>query len=436
MIKQLKNKLKHLDENTIDVFKKFIPTTMVKVGGVVFGFLISLYLANVLGADGLGVIELMNKITAIVIVFCLLGVRQLIIKEVAISYLKDNWERIGYFIYTSIIISGTITFVVALILVFSASFISTAFSISELRTPLVIGSIVMVFQVVSQILSSGIIGLKRIWQGSLIDQTLSLVLIGVLLLAFYVFKINIDIVATAIIYAISRIIVLICASIYWKNIFLNKSYNLNFDFKLVKKSLPFLLLAATGIIASNIDSIMLGWLSTAKNVGLYAIAFRLAFLSVFFLNITNAALSPKIAEMYANNKLKELNKMVQNVTLGLWFVALIPLIIFVFFGEYLLVLWGEEFRYAYWPLIILSIGQLFNIGTGAAGLTLVMCGFEKIQAYISMGVIFLNTILNYFFIISFDVTGAAIATTITLAIGNIAKLIFAKHKTGVYTLPI
>jgi O-antigen/teichoic acid export membrane protein len=98
-------------------------------------------------------------------------------------------------------------------------------------------------------------------------------------------------------------------------------------------------------------------------------------------------------------------------------------------------LWGNEFKEAYLVLIILAVGQFFNISTGCAGMLLIMCGFEKIHGYISLFFMLLNLILNYTLIVSYGAVGAAIATTITIASENVVKLILAKKKVGISTIP-
>lgn len=117
-------------------------------------------------------------------------------------------------------------------------------------------------------------------------------------------------------------------------------------------------------------------------------------------------------------------------------MSFFPLMVYVFLGELILSFWGDEFIEAYWVLILVSIGQLFNIATGPAGLLLVMCGYQKLQTYISFSTIILNILLNLFLIKFYGIYGAAIATTISLIVENLTKVFFAKKKLNVFTLPV
>ena len=203
-----------------------------------------------------------------------------------------------------------------------------------------------------------------------------------------------------------------------------------------KMAFPLFFVSATTLLASSVDILMLGWLSDISKVGFYTVASRLVLFVAIFLQITNAALSPKIATFFANNQFKEMSIMVKQVTFLLMIIGLISTLLFLLFGKSLLGFWGSEFSGAYICLIILCFGQFINISTGCSGVLLIMCGYEKIFSYITGSFLILNIVLNYFLIIRYNEVGAAIATTLTIVGENITRVIVAKQKTGVLTIPI
>jgi O-antigen/teichoic acid export membrane protein len=204
---------------------------------------------------------------------------------------------------------------------------------------------------------------------------------------------------------------------------------------MLKMAKPLLLVTGTGVIASNADAIMLGVLGTFKDVGIYSVAARLALLTSFFLQVTNASIAPKLASLYDKSKLSEMRLMVQRVTKGLALVALLFVFFFIVLGQWLLSFWGAEFQESYLVLVILAIGQFFNITTGCSGMILVMCGFEKIHGYISLVCLVLNIILNIILITKYGALGAAIATAIIVILENIVKVITANRLTNILTIP-
>ena len=438
MIEFLKNKISGSDEHTIDVFKKSGGVLIVRVLSVILGFIVSIVLGRTLGTNGLGIFSLAEKITTIAMVVSLFGMSQYVIKNVAIFKIKNDWKTIQSIIYTAIFFSSLGTFILIVLLYFLSPFLSTNFfNEPNLETPLKIAAVAMIFQVVARVLSSGLNGLNKVWQSTFYNEFLSILLVLFMFLIMWLFGINLTIINVIIAYAISRFVVMIVLGIYWINKVPKKTSELkHLGLSFYLKGFPFLLVSATGLVLASIDSLMLGWLSTISEVGLYSVGIKIALLSSFFLQVTNSALSPKLASMFHENRIIELNKLVQKVTLSLIVLTILPLVLYVFFGSQLLGLWGEEFKEAYLILIILSIGQLFNVGTGASGLLLVMCGHEKIQAYITGITIVINVILNYILILKYGALGAAIATATSVAIENILKVILAYKKTGVLTLPL
>ena len=107
---------------------------------------------------------------------------------------------------------------------------------------------------------------------------------------------------------------------------------------------------------------------------------------------------------------------------------------FFVYGKDILGLWGEEFKNSYWILIILTVGQFFSIASGASAQLLIMCGFHKIQSYITTSFMIINLILNIILINYYGVIGAAIATMITVIGVNITRVIIAKKKTGILSI--
>ena len=228
-------------------------------------------------------------------------------------------------------------------------------------------------------------------------------------------------------------LLLLSVGSYWRRIYKYKVKRTFIPKQLLKTSLPLLGSTLAAIIVTNADVIMLGWLSSTKDVGLYAVAARLALLSSFFLQVTNASVSPKIAALYENGKINELEKMVQRITKGLGLLGLLQVIIFIVAGKLILSIWGTEFTNAYWILIVLGLGQLVNISTGAVGLLLIMCGYEKIQSRIAIIFMFLHLVLIFILINKYGAIGAAVATAITISLQNLIRLYFIKRRIGIST---
>ena len=423
-----------LDEHTLEVATKSVASIIVKVLSMVIGLLVSIALGNLIGANGVGIIGLSNKIVSLLMVLTLLGLPQVIIKQVAIAKDENNLGQIGHVLFTVNIVSGLLSIVLSTILILLSPWISNyIFKEPDLAIPLIITVIVMPAQIFSRIFGSALIGYKKIWQSNLVDQALSTFVTGSLLLITWLSQKEITVNLVAIYYAIGRVIVTITVGGYWKTLYQFKGVRTFIPKELLRTSIPLLFVSVTLLLTSSIDTLMLGWMSDVTEVGYYTIALQLALLTSFFLQVTNSVLMPKIAALYASKKLEEMRIMIQRTTHYLIIIGVFTVIVFAIIGRPLLSLWGEEFKQAFSILIILSVGQFFNIASGPIGSILIMCNYEKILRNITIASLVLNVVLNYFLIDEFGAKGAAIATAITIGIIMILSSIIVKIKLGFFT---
>jgi len=411
-------------------------TALVKGVGVIIGVVISVFLGRILGAKGLGTINLANQFSSIILMLVMLGLPAVIIKEIAIALNKNNTKRIKKVIYTSfkLVIPFGITIIVLTFLAIPK--ITKTFFEESLMFPLMIFVGVVFFQIFSKIYSSILNAYGKIWQSSLVDQALSFAFVGIGLITQTFLNIEITVVSVAILYGIARVLVATIVWVYWKTLNgqLSKKNTKEFIPKeLLKVALPLLFIQATNTIAISIDSLLIGSYLNLENVGIYSVAFKIAFVSSFLLMVTNAAIAPKVATMYAEGRILELEGLIQKVSIALTTFSLIFFTIIFFFGPFILSIWGDEFIIGYLPLVILSIGQFFNIAAGCVGLVLTLCNQEKKFGKIVLFSALLNATLNYCFISYWGINGAAIATCITMVLVNFLCIKLVKKTIGIST---
>ena len=395
MLKILSAGISKLDGNTREVLLKSSTSTIVKIVAMGLTFVLSVVLGRILGPDGLGIINLSNQIIQLLLVVLLLGLPNVIIKEVAIARNNSDKNSVGRVMKTAYILAGGISLLIIIPFILSASWISiNIFKNERLAIPLTIALAVVLPQVFSRLFSAGLVGYRKIWQSNLVDQGLSVLITLLVLGVCWIMHIDIDVIKAAIAFAVGRIVVTLSVGFYWNSLY-RQSFKVPFEGRrLLYTALPMLLVTATGVISSTVDSVMLGIFSDVTAVGLYTVSAKVALITGFFLQVTNSAIAPKIAALYAEDKLDELQIMLKKVTQGLAIIAIFPLLIYVFGGKYILGLWGEEFESGYWVLIVLSIGQFFNIATGSITSLLNMTGHEKIHGRICLGFLLLNIILK------------------------------------------
>ena len=419
-----------------EICKKTLPSLFVKAIAMVAALGVSLFLGRVLGVEKYGVVELAQRLAYFVLVFCLFGMENVLLKEISIAYESKRWQHVMDSLYTGLVYNGFISLVfIGFLLLFSEFICEDIFQMDGLLFPFRVILIGVVFQTLSRSFISGINAFGKIWQSNFFNKALGLVLS---LLSFF-FLFSIDLLTTnsaSCSFALSQFIVLVVVSLYWLKVSPYHSEKKKFQRKFILPAKRLLLSSGTGIISASASVVVLGVLAGAKDVGLYNLASRLAMLTIVVLEVLNTVLAPKIAVLYSEKKIKEIQKLLTPISLLLLFFGVLLVVFFVFYGQSLVLLWGDDFRGAYFYLVILSIGQFVNLSTGAVGVVLTMTNNEQILSTIGLATMFFSILANIVLIYLYGVLGACIATLLVLCTENIVKVYIIKRRVGLNLLPI
>jgi len=192
--------------------------------------------------------------------------------------------------------------------------------------------------------------------------------------------------------------------------------------RLLQYSIAVMGTSLAGLLLDQTDRIMLGILATSAEVGIYNAAALAATQIRFVLSSVNASFTPIISDLYHQDQYEELEHLYKTTTrwiLGLSFPLCLVLIVF---SIPVMRLFGPEFAAGNGALIILAFGFFIDGAVGAAGFMLQMSDHERI-VMINNGVLaLLNILLNLWLIAVLGPAGAALATSLSIALVNLAKL--------------
>lgn len=190
------------------------------------------------------------------------------------------------------------------------------------------------------------------------------------------------------------------------------------------------------LILNQADVILLGALRPVEEVALYGFASRLSLIVSTPLMITNAVLPPIIAELYTQGQKQRLEKILRTSATLLSMPTLGVFMLFAFWGApFLRLLFGEYYVQAYWPLLILSFGQLVNVLTGSCGILMNMSGFHKQFMYINTFSGMAGMFLLFIFTSLWGIMGVVYATTINLIMIMVLTMFYSWYKTGIRSWP-
>lgn len=205
---------------------------------------------------------------------------------------------------------------------------------------------------------------------------------------------------------------------------------------LLMNGFPFMLAALLFFMKGWIDTVMIGVFMNETDVGIYNITLKLTAVLGITLSAVSAVSTPLYSEAYASGNIQKLKEHVSKSSAIVFYTSLPLFLILILFPENILSLFGDEFTAGTTALIILAAGGFINAYFGAAGYLMNMTGSEVVLQYITLVAVAVGILLNYYLIPPYGLTGAAGATTLTIAGWNIACALYIKIKYSVHVFYI
>lgn len=218
------------------------------------------------------------------------------------------------------------------------------------------------------------------------------------------------------------------------------SRRVTFDFpvsKLFWFSLPVSFASIFVVLVTRIDVLMVGYFLPGVEVGVYQAASQSSLLFAVILSGFGTIFSPMIADLYQKTEMDRLQELFRVSTKWALYMSLPLFLMICFFSEEVMILlFGSEYKSGGLPLLVLSVGQLINAGTGAVGLLLLMTGHQVRWLLISSSMVVTDILLNWVLIPTLGVVGAALGTT--CAVGGLffLALFQVKRSLGIWPYDI
>jgi O-antigen/teichoic acid export membrane protein len=204
--------------------------------------------------------------------------------------------------------------------------------------------------------------------------------------------------------------------------------------QIISDSLPMMLTGSVFFLLNWTDNLLLGIFRTEAEVGIYDSAFKIASASAIVLMGLNSIQAPSFSELFAKNKIRELNRQVQQGTRIIFLITLPFTILLFVFGEEILGLFGDEFRSAKTALLILAFGNFVSCISGSVGILLQMTGHQRPYNRIITTAAIGSIALNLYLIPHYGIIGAAITGCLAKIYQNLGAVIYTYRKMGIMTM--
>ncbi|MBA3688936.1 MAG: polysaccharide biosynthesis protein [Chloroflexi bacterium] len=381
-------------------------------------------LARLLGADGYGAYNLALSLATIGGIVPLLGFDTAIVRYTAIFAGRGDWGAVRANLRLMLSLSAALSLLVTVGLVFFAEPVAGALLHDRQLAPLVLISALMVPTLVLNIqLGSALRGVRRIAREVFADQVFQPVVRLALLLMLVVVGLTVSraLLAWTVASLATTVLLayLVIRALPPHGHEGGKSLSKR---ELLRFSGPVFLSNVVSKSGDQLQTLLLGALSTITNVGVFAVATNVNLIGSLVHSSLVSASMPLFAEAQDVEKRPALEKLYQLTSRWSLTLNLPIFLVVVAYAQVVLALFGPEFRSGALPLGILAAANLLNAGTGMSGAVLDMTGHTALKLLNATVSVVLGIALNVILVPSLGLMGAAIAALALTAGVNILPL--------------
>jgi len=402
---------------------------VLQVGFAGLSFLNAIILARVLGAEGYGAFVNGMAWVTLLIIPATFGFGILLVRDVAIYNSQREWALLKGLLSFSNRFVLTISILVAIIAGVVAELMFAAPENLTLRLTIWVALPLVPLFAMYNLRESATRGLEHVILAQLPGMIIRPALLMVGIVVIYLFWPNQLRAPTAMMVNVGAGVVALVASIFCLKFLLPAEIGrvlAKYTPRLwLKAAFPMLIYGGMQIILGQTDIVMIGIMRDAEEVGLYAVANRLAVLLVYVMMAFDIILAPIMARMNVNREHERLQKIITKITRGSFFTALPIGLVIIFARQQVLLIFGPEFVVGQTALIILAVGRLIDVASGGnSPLILSMTGHELIVSNVFSISVIVNIVLNALMIPKYGIEGAAIATVASLVTTKIVLSVF------------
>jgi O-antigen/teichoic acid export membrane protein len=414
-----------------------------KSGVVVFaGLIISkiltyvyrIIVARFYGPEVYGLFSLALMLSALFIAFASFGLTQGLLRYTALYRGKKENSKIKYiygFVGKILVVSGILS---GLVLFLGAEFISISiFKDAGLTIFLKVFAFAVPLGIISNIYLSILRAFEKVgWHTFIVNVFENFMKVALLVLLILIgFNSN----SVSFSYMLGMVGVLILSFFVGRYFIarvgsgksLSKKEKKGIVRELFAYSWPFLLLVVVARVLTWVDTFVIGYYLDSAQVGFYNAAVPIAILLLFASDAFMRLFFPLITREYSKKRTEVIQELSKQVTKWI-FILNVPvfLLIIVFPGEIIGILFGQEYRVASTSLQLLAVGFFASSMFSTIQSLILMTGKSKIRFYNKLFVLIFNLVLNIILVPRYGIDGAAFATMVSLIALSVIHLVESK----------
>ena len=420
------------NEHFLEVIKGSSFVLLAKVAATVFSMISGLIMARYYGAEVVGILAIINSALSISVIFGVMGSNVAILRLVP-EYIERFSISHAYAVYKKVLLLVIfMSSIIGGILYLLAPWIALSiFDKKILISFFMIASPFVLVLAVNSLNSETLRALQNIKKYALMQLFSSVMIVVMLAITTYSFYYRYN--PIYIMLGVNLLMMPLLFFMVGKSFaVLKKKKSKISTTEIISLSFPMFLTSVMHLVIGQTDLIMLGCMSTTRDVGIYSIALKLAMLTSFILVAVNSMVAPKFAQLYHSGQMDDLKIVAQNSAKLVFFATFPVVLVYSFLGTYVLKLFGNDFVEGVYVLIFLVLGQFINAAAGSVGYFLDMTGNQVLFQKIVMFGAGLNIFLNFILIPRYGINGAAFASMVSIGSWNIIAAVTIKMKYGFF----
>jgi O-antigen/teichoic acid export membrane protein len=411
--------------------------------GVVFGAVNTLWLyPKFLNPEEIGLLSLLTNLALIIAPLAQMGVNGIILKYY--PKVKGNEEQLGAFIYLCLLISS-LGFLFSMLLLYICrnmlidNFIDTSPLIVDYLFLLVPFTFIIVGRNMADTFSRAEL---RITMPKLYKEVILRILIFavVILYSFYHLETTFLVLGFVAAFGINLILMLF----YVRRLdFIQFRFSLKYlDPKMMRESLIYgayvILSGFAGMIVTKIDSWMISSELNLESNGIYTIALFIGLAIEMPKRSMNLISLPIVGKAMSDNRLDVVKDLyAKSAIIQLVIGSLLFICVWINIESlFMLIPNSETFITGKYVVFFIGLAVLFDMATGINNEIILMSDFYKWNIFIMLFLIGIAIANNFLLIPIYGITGAAIATAVSIFLFNIIKYLLVWKKLGIQPFSI
>lgn len=405
------------------LFRTGLRSGMVRILSLGLTLLVSVFLARVMGAEGLGLYALAMSVIGLIGVVALMGMPSLILRETAQANADQDWATLRglWFWGARRVLSLSAG---AILLMGLAMLLTPGWFPDGILPVLALGLPLVLLTALAAMRAAALQGLGLILPSqipdALVRPVLLLAMVGVAYLGMGQrltpqVVIVLNTVAVGVCFVIGAVLLIRARPEGMRQdttrIVQGRAWN--------RAVWTLALIAGAQSLMANADILMLGWWKPPEQVGYYRVATSGAGLCAIGLGVVAGVVNPRFAALFRTKDQAALAALAPKAALASFALAVPVAVVFLIWGsDVLRLVYGAAFTPAAPVLAILAVSQLVNTFFGSCIGLLNMTGHERSTMISFLTATAVNIALNAALIPPYGMEGAAYATLAATVIWN------------------